>query len=129
MSCPAMGGPVSTAKLTIVKIMPILVPAILKFVVKLLKAAGKRPWMPPPTKPYTTAHPYNPPWEFTAIQQKDTNEVMNTTGTKVLKTPKYRSARKPGSMRPITPIPFKAMRRLMDCVYGTWIIFRAKDPR
>jgi hypothetical protein len=93
MSCPAMGGPVSTAKLTMVKIIPILVPLIFTFVVRLLRAAGKRLWIPPPTKPYTIAHTYNPPWELTAIQQKVVMAVMSTIGIIELKTPKYRSAR------------------------------------
>jgi hypothetical protein len=42
INCPAIGGPVKTAKLTMVKIIPILVPIILKFVVKLLKVAGNK---------------------------------------------------------------------------------------
>jgi hypothetical protein len=104
------------------------VPAILKFVVKLLRVDGKRPWILPPTKPYTTVHPYNPPCEFTAIQQKDDSEVMRTTGINELRGPKYRSARKPGIIRPRTPMPFKVIRRLTDSAYGSCIMERAKDP-
>lgn len=60
----------STAKLTIVNTMPILVPAILKSVVKLLKVAGKRLCMAALEIPLITAHAYNPPREETPIQQR-----------------------------------------------------------
>lgn len=48
---PAIGGPVSTAKLTIVKTMPIRTPSLRRSVVRKDRAAGKRLWMPAPTIP------------------------------------------------------------------------------
>jgi hypothetical protein len=46
-----------------------------------------------------------------------------------LRGPKYRSARKLGTTRPITPTPFKVIRRFIDSVYGNPIIDRANDER
>jgi hypothetical protein len=51
ISSPAIGGPVNVAKLKIVNTIPILVPAILKSVVKLERAVGKRLWIAAPTIP------------------------------------------------------------------------------
>ena len=51
ISAPAIGGPVNTAKLTIVNIIPILVPIIRKSVVRLLRVAGKRLCIAAPTMP------------------------------------------------------------------------------
>jgi hypothetical protein len=109
--------------------MPILVPAILKSVVKLLRVAGKRLWIAAPTKPYTTVHAYSPPRELTAIQQKDSMEAMSTTRQIEFRGPNNRSARKLGMMRPGTPRPFMVIRRLMESEYGRWIIERPKDVR
>lgn len=51
MSCPAIGGPVKTAKETSVKTMPIRVPAMRRSVVRLERVAGKRDWIAAPTMP------------------------------------------------------------------------------
>ena len=51
ISCPAIGGPVNTAKLTIVNTMPIRVPIIFRSVVNELRVAGKSDWMAAPTMP------------------------------------------------------------------------------
>src|SRR3569833_481452 len=51
MMAPAIGGPVSVAKLTMVKIMPMRTPVFLRSVVRLVRPAGNKDCIPPPAVP------------------------------------------------------------------------------
>lgn len=73
----------STAKLTIVNTWPILVPAFLKSVVKLLNVAGNRPWIAAPPIPYAIVHTYIPARSETAIQQRQQMDVKQTAVMRV----------------------------------------------
>lgn len=113
MIAPAIGGPVSVAKLTIVNTMPILVPDLRRSVVRLLSPAGKRDWIPPAAMPKKTAHAYRPGGSDTAIQVSWHTPAMMAVGTKTFRAPQ-RSARWFGTRRPTMPMPLRRRSRLSD---------------
>ena len=113
MMAPAIGGPVSVAKLTIVKTMPIRVPDLRRSVVRLLRPAGKSDWIPPAAMPKNTAHAYRPGGLDTAIQVSWHTPAISAVGTKTLMAP-HRSARWFGTRRPIMPMPFRSSSRFSE---------------
>ena len=90
---PARGAPVKVAKLTTVKTIPILTPALFKSTVKLDRVAGNKAWIPAENRPYTTENAMSPGRLDTAAQQYTRMLAPKTTGIKLLRGPKNRSAR------------------------------------
>jgi hypothetical protein len=74
------------------KTIPILTPAFLKSVVKLDKAAGKRPWRAAEKQPKTIDHPYKASRVSTAIIEYIVAEEIAETGINIFRGPVNRSA-------------------------------------
>ena len=123
---PANGGPVRHAKEMKDKHIPVRVPILVRSVVKLAQAAGKRLWIAAPKNPYTTQKVKRPPSELTAVQPNKHRPAMKHTGVMILTGPSSMSANRPHIKRPASPTPFMTRRMIKEADEETPIISLAK---